>query len=331
MSTKYLSRKAGYPVEGIIKGKNIFPRVPVPAGYLRLQITTACNFNCFYCHREGAECGKVKQLTKHEVLDIARACDEFGIWRLCLTGGEPTTHKNIVKIVKKAKQIGIKELVLSTNGSLLEKYASKFKDAGLDGISVSLDTLQEDKLARISDVDPEMMDTIIRGIDKAIDVGIPYITLNHVVTKTNISELFDIINFATKRKIGMKLLETIEVSKETKGERIPLPTLKRYMGSLVKKEYRCPEKLASYFKLDTGNWITMYESYCDKKGLCDLCGRYMHMRISAEGKLKPCLRYPKYDIDLKPALRAGNREAERIKLKAAFTEAISNLGRGHDR
>ena len=210
---RYLSRKKGDPINGLVTGKNIFPRTPIPSGYLRLSVTSACNFDCFYCHREGDDCDTKNSLNYNEMLDIIRTARDFGIFRLTLTGGEPLLHPKILKIIKKSKKsLGIEYVAMATNGSKLEEMAPALKKAGLDSLAISLDTLNPTKLTRISKVKPEMMGNIIRGIDKAIEEDITHITVNHVVTRSNISELFDIIKFARDRQIKVKLLETIVVS-----------------------------------------------------------------------------------------------------------------------
>ena len=121
--------------------------------YLRISLTENCNLKCIYCLPEDfspKQYDETNILSEKNVLSIAEAAKEMGINKIRLTGGEPLLRKDIVSIVSGIKKIGIDEIYITTNGILLADKAEKLKSAGLSGINVSLDTLDENQFKEIT-------------------------------------------------------------------------------------------------------------------------------------------------------------------------------------
>ena len=110
---------------------------------LRISITSRCNVNCLYCHHDGIM-PKSEEMTAEEIFRIAQVAREIGIRKIRLSGGEPLIRPDIVEIVEKISTLGFKDVSITTNGTLMERYAEKLVKAGLNRVNVSLDTLNPD-------------------------------------------------------------------------------------------------------------------------------------------------------------------------------------------
>src|SRR6056300_1379965 len=134
--------------------------------YIRLSISDVCNFKCGYCLPDGYKTDKSDNRTFIKIEEIRRlvkALSELGVSKIRLTGGEPTVRKDFFDIVKTIKEnSGIKKTVITTNGYHLDKIAYKIKDSGLDGINISIDSLNRDTFKKVTSHD--RLDEILRGI-----------------------------------------------------------------------------------------------------------------------------------------------------------------------
>jgi len=122
-------------LEGVVKDK--FER---PILSLRITLTNRCNVNCLYCHHDGMVQSK-DEMNAEELYTICKIAKKNGVKKIRLSGGEPLLKKDIVEIVEKINSLDFKDISMTTNGILLEKYAKPLKEAGLDRVNVSLDTL----------------------------------------------------------------------------------------------------------------------------------------------------------------------------------------------
>ena len=134
---------------------------------LRITITNRCNENCLYCHHDGMVSSK-NEMTPDELFTISKIAKRIGVKKIRLSGGDPLVRKDIVEIVEKIASLDFKDISLTTNGVLLEKYAQGLKDAGLDRVNVSLDTLNRDTYKYVTSKD--YLEKTKAGILKAVEV-----------------------------------------------------------------------------------------------------------------------------------------------------------------
>ena len=132
---------------------------------LRITITNRCNENCIYCHHDGMVSSK-DEMTPDEIYTICKIAKKLGVKKIRLSGGDPLIRKDIVEIVEKIASLDFKDISLTTNGVLLEKYAQGLKDAGLDRVNVSLDTLNRDTYKFVTNMD--YLNEAKAGILKAV-------------------------------------------------------------------------------------------------------------------------------------------------------------------
>ena len=119
---------------------------------LRISITNRCNVDCIYCHHDGM-LESSDEMTPDEIYQVCRIAKSLGVEKIRLSGGEPLVRRDIVEIVEKINTLGFKDLSITTNGIYLEKYAQALKDAGLDRVNVSLDTLDPEIYKMITGAD----------------------------------------------------------------------------------------------------------------------------------------------------------------------------------
>jgi cyclic pyranopterin phosphate synthase len=186
------------------------PRSISAVRVLRISVTDRCNFRCVYCMpEEGVRwLGKDDILTFEELRDVARAAIEVhGIRRFKLTGGEPTVRHNITDLVRMLRKLdGIEDLSLTTNGMLLEDLAGPLKDAGLDRVTVSIDSLQPDRFKRITRTGD--LAAVLRGLDRAEAVGLSSLKINCVTMRgTNDDEAADFARLTLSRALTVRFIE----------------------------------------------------------------------------------------------------------------------------
>ena len=153
--------------------------------YIRLSITDVCNFKCGYCLPNGYQKDKSDNrtfLSLGEVQRLAKGLSELGVSKIRLTGGEPTVRKDFFDIVKILKQnSGIKKTVITTNGYKLDQLAEQIIESGLDGINISIDSLDKNKFHQITGHD--RLNEILRGIEKLQKLNFKNIKINAVLLK----------------------------------------------------------------------------------------------------------------------------------------------------
>src|SRR5688572_26187429 len=186
------------------------PRSIAAVRVLRISVTDRCNFRCVYCMPEEGVRWLAKDdiLSFEEVCDVVRAAVELhGIRRFKLTGGEPTVRHNITDLVRMLRKIdGIEDLSLTTNGMLLEDLAGPTKDAGLDRVTVSIDSLQPDRFKRITRTGD--LAVVMRGLDRAEAVGLAPIKINCVTMRgTNDDEAADFARLSIDRALTVRFIE----------------------------------------------------------------------------------------------------------------------------
>ncbi len=177
--------------------------------YLRLSVTELCNLRCRYCMPEDGVCKKShdQMLTQEEMLRAIRAAASLGVTKLRLTGGEPLVKPNIVSICQGAAATpGIRELCLTTNGTLLPKLARPLKEAGVNRLNISLDTLQEDKYHFITRQGE--LKQALAGIEAARDAGFETIKINTVlIGGFNDGEIPALADLTRRYPIDLRFIE----------------------------------------------------------------------------------------------------------------------------
>jgi len=299
-----------------------------PINYLRISVTDRCNLRCVYCMpAEGVALLSHREiLTYEEIYAVVRAAAELGINKVRLTGGEPLVRMGLAELVHLIAGLEtIKDISLTTNGTRLARYAGELKEAGLQRVNVSLDTLRPERFREITRRG-ELADTLA-GIEAAKKAGLDPVKIN-VVTMAGVND-DEIVDFAKKTVNDGWHVRFIELMPQPGdaplGARfISVNDMRQLIETLGKLEpYRVSvgNGPAKYFRLpDASGTIGFITPVTEH--FCYQCNR---LRLTADGKLQPCLLSDD-QVDLMDALRRG---ASAEELKEFIREAIARKPLGH--
>jgi len=287
-----------------------------PVLNLRISVTQKCDKHCPYCHREG-ESNPSTLMTVDEIVRIVRIALILGIARVKLTGGEPLLRKEIVEIVRDISGLeGLTDLSMTTNGTHLKGLAKDLKKAGLDRVNVSLPTLDP---TVYNDVMGGNLQDAINGVRAAVDAGMQPVKLNMLVLKNvNDGEVENMIQFAAQTGTILQMieLEPINLNKEY---------YERHHVGLDEIAQKL-EKLASETRVR--KFMQKRRVYVLPKVNVELirpientefCANCTRIRVTSDGKVKPCLMRKDNLVDLLTPMRNG---ADDKKLTEIFVEAV---------
>ncbi len=291
--------------------------------YLRISLTDRCNFRCVYCMPGKGIKDKLyheDMLSLEDIYVLIKDFVELGIDKVRFTGGEPLVRKDIVDLINKVSKLeGIKDLAMTTNGQLLKQMARPLKEAGLNRVNISLDTLDPVKFLEITRCGD--LNAVLEGIDEAINVGLTPVKINTVlIGGVNDNEIRDLIDF-TKRGIDVRFIELMpigEAANFAKEKFVSTDLVLETVSELVPVEKEDISSPATYYVLPGAK---------GKVGLinpisCKFCVNCNRIRITSTGKLKLCL-HSNREIDLKSALENNENIKEIIK-NAIWTKEESH-------
>jgi len=278
--------------------------------YLRLSVTDRCNLRCRYCAPGAVSHTAATELTAAQIEEIAAAAIALGMDKIRITGGEPLMRPDILDICRRVAALpGLNELCMTTNGILLADYAEELRKAGVNRVNISLDTLDADKF-RTFTRGGELAD-VLRGIEAAEAAGLTPIKLNVVLMGgENDDEISAFVALTRDRPINVRFIELMPI-----GESADWPAERFISGDAVLSA--CPELQSNPQDGDGVARIYRLPGGVGKVGLISpmsrhFCARCNRIRVTADGKLKPCL-HSEQEITLQglhgealaDALRAG--------------------------
>jgi len=289
-----------------------------PLDNLRVSVTQRCNLRCFYCHREGETQPTYTEMTPEEIERVTRIAASLEIGKVKLTGGEPLLREDIVEIVDRLSHTPrVREVAMTTNGIPLRSLAKPLKDAGLVRVNVSLGTLDSDVYRAIAGVDA--VSQILEGIREAGRVGLSPIKVNMVVLKgLNENHLQGMIDFTRENGLILQIIEFESPDPEDKYYR-------KYHLDLAEIEKKLKEKAErvvvremqerkKYF-LRGGGEVEVVRPMHNTT----FCGNCNRLRVTSDGKFKPCLFRQDNLVDFLTPMRNGATDGE---IKALLLEAV---------
>lgn len=296
--------------------------------YMRVSITDRCNLRCRYCMPDGIRQQPMQELlTYEEMIEVVGAAASLGIDRIKVTGGEPLVRLGCADFIRMCKQVpGIRQVTMTTNGVLLEKYLPALLDAGLDAVNISLDTLDAERYAAITGSD--VLDAVLASVDAALKAGLP--TKLNVVPQRgfNEDELFSLAELSRERPLDVRFIEMMPIGEGARFEVLSNDVLKNrlmahYPGMVPDATYH-GNGPAAYYKVP---------GYCASIGFISaIHGKFCHscnrVRLTAQGRLKPCLCFAQ-TTDLRSLIRKGRPEERTLRLQEAIGTAIYNKPEAH--
>ncbi len=285
---------------------------------LRVSLTDRCNFRCFYClpHGEPPIAPKEQMLSYEEIEYVCEIFVSLGIEKIRLTGGEPMLRRDIETIISKLakfKAKGLQDLALTTNGYFLPDRAQGLKNAGLDRITISMDSLKPEVFKHMTGVD--VLDRVLAGIEAAKSAGLHPIKINAVIVRGyNEDEVADFAGFARQHDVKMRFIEFM-----------PLDSGHDWSREMVVSGREIRERISKRFPLvpDAGERGSETSSrYCFADGAPGeigiiapvtepFCGACSRIRLTADGQIRTCL-FSTIEHSLRDVVRTGATRSEII-------------------
>ena len=298
--------------------------------YVRISVTDRCDFRCVYCMDEDMEfLPRARILTLEELALIGRAFAELGVTKIRLTGGEPLVRNNVIKLMQDLGRLPqLEELVLTTNGSQLERMAADIRAAGVRRINISLDSLDPARFRNLTRVGD--LAQVLRGIEAARSAGFDNIKLNAVILKhRNEDEVIPLVEFASERGMDLSFIEEMPLGVIGEHDRaeayyssdaIRADLARRFTLISTTETTGGPAK---YFRLrETGTRVGFISPHSH-----NFCGGCNRVRLTVEGRLLLCLGQ-EHSVDLKRVLRA--HPGDLVSLKRAIVDSMASKPLGHD-
>jgi len=335
--------------------------------YLRVSITDRCNERCTYCMpRELQEwLAREDVLTYEETLRLIRIAADLGVTKVRITGGEPLTRRDVIGFFQQLPSIpGLNDIGISTNGTLLaracsrrpvgdarsapealshasrseaateeaaeqETMAAALREAGVNSVNISLDTLDRDAYAGTTGRD--FLPQVLEGIDVAISAGFPLIKLNCVLMRgRNEDQFIPLVEYAAARGLMLRFIELMPVSHSDvldESNFLPVAEARRSLesryGPLIPEPAFRTNGPSSYYRIAGRNQRVGFIGAMTNLHFCESCNK---LRLTCDGKLRPCLgSYLEFDI--MKVMRAGATDAE---LKRFFLDVVERKPEQHD-
>jgi cyclic pyranopterin phosphate synthase len=278
--------------------------------YLRVSITDFCNLNCSYCtETAGPQLTRADILTYEEIQRLVTIASRLGISKVRLTGGEPLLRPDLAKLIEMISGTpGIDDVALTTNGTVLARFVTQLKEAGLTRVNISLDTLERDRFKAITGHD--RLGDVLNGIELATAAGLTPVKINMVVMRGKNED--EIIDFAMNTvELGWNV-RYIEYMPFTSADMATVVSAGEIHGRITREV----GPLEPY-RMKTGNGPARYFRLAGAKGtigfispmtehFCATCNR---LRVTADGHLRPCL-LDDDEVDVKKVLRDGSSDEQ---------------------
>ncbi len=298
--------------------------------YVRISVTDRCDFRCVYCMDEDMTfLPRARILTLEELALVGRAFAELGVRKIRLTGGEPLVRNNVIKLIRDLGGLPqLEELVLTTNGSQLQKMAREIRAAGIRRVNISLDSLDPERFRRLTRVGS--LERVLGGIEAAREAGFDNIKLNAVILRNrNEDEVVPLVEFAIARGLDISFIEEMPLGVIGDHDRAEAYYSSDQIRADLEQRFTLLPTTETtggpsrYYRLaghDTRVGFISPHSH----NFCDDCNR---VRLTAEGRLLLCLGQ-EHSVDLKAVVRS--RPGDLDAVKRTIVDSMAIKPRGHD-
>lgn len=300
--------------------------------YLRISVTDRCNLRCIYCMPKEGVCPKRHEdiLTYDEIVSLVKIFVRCGVTRIKITGGEPLVRKDVSSLIAAIKKVpGIEQVTLTTNGILLEEQLPQLIEAGLDGVNISIDTLDEKRFETITRCRGRgQLERVKSALEAALSVSGLSVKINCVPMEgINETDCVRMLHYAETTKASVRFIEMMPIGLGAGFNPVPEARIKQMIGRpLMPLEGECRPHGSGpcrYFRPEGYRGSVGFISAVSHK-FCETCNR---VRLTSDGFLKTCLQYS-CGTDLREILRSQGGEVD-IKLERAIKEAVNKKPKEH--
>ncbi|NOZ58318.1 MAG: GTP 3',8-cyclase MoaA [Euryarchaeota archaeon] len=282
-----------------------------PLTSMRISITQRCNFRCRYCHHEGITESAGEEMTPQEIRRVVSLGARFGVRKVKLTGGEPLVRRDVVEIVEEVAGVrGIEDLSMTTNAYYLAELAHELKRAGLDRVNISLDTLRSDVFSWITRGGE--LERVIAGIEAALEAKLTPVKINMVVMKgVNEDEIHEMLTRFSGRDVVLQLIEL--VASDEDFFRRYFFDLDAFEEELAKRAVAVHERRFMHGRRQyqlNGARVEVIKPMHNSR----FCAHCTRLRVTADGKFKPCLMRSDNLVDFLTPMRRGASDEELERL-----------------
>ncbi len=295
--------------------------------YLRISVIDRCNLRCHYCMPLHVKFFDPKDvLSFDEIVTVVQVANELGIHSVRITGGEPLVRPNLSELIYRLKsECDLADIACTTNGMLLEHFAQDLKDAGLNRINVSVDTLRPDRFRKITRFGS--LQTVLYGLRRAVEVGLTPIKINAVILQGfNDDEIEDLFKLTLLENVTVRFLELMPI-----GEALSLNGMGSYLNLTKVREF-LTKKYGLVPTEEKGHGPARYWQVPGAPGkvgfitpisdkYCNTCSR---IRLTANGEIRPCLAY-----DVHVNLREAIRQRDLAAIADGLRKALEIKPAGH--
>lgn len=301
--------------------------------YLRVSVTDRCNFRCMYCMPEEGDpySSQPELLSVDEFVSIIEVFATRGVRKVRFTGGEPLVRADVPELIKRVKEVeGIEHVALTTNGFLLGRAAKRLKEAGLDSLNISLDSLKAERFAKLARVDA--LERVQRGIEQALEAGLSKIKLNAVIIRGfNDDEIIELVEYALSLGVIPRFIEFMPIGQGTIWQEhggntcVPAAELRQVLSARWQLEADKRQHGAGPARYWSLRGPGVDEAEAPVVGIISavtecFCAGCNRMRLTAQGGLRGCLA-DDHELDLREIVRSSTLSPE--QREAAIVAAIS--------
>jgi len=287
--------------------------------YLRISVTDRCNFDCLYCSHPVEMLPRERVLRFEDIVVLVQAAKELGIKKVRLTGGEPLLRRDIDKLVAMLHELDV-TVHTTTNGLMLARLAEPLKEAGLDGLNVSLDFVDAEKFRQITGGGD--LATVVQGIDKALEVGLP-VKLNAVFTAMHeTKDLKELLNFGKERNLPIRFIELMPKNLGSFSSLFrPIGDAQSMIESFTQLRPVGTNAVsggpAEYYLTDDGVEVGFIGFFSLNQ--CKQCNR---IRVTSSGAIYPCL-LRNVKVEAFESIKQGKEATKEALLKAVSIKPVA--------
>ena len=297
------------------KGAALIDKFGRRVDYIRLSVTDRCDFRCVYCMTEDMTFLPRKEiLSLEELFLVGKAFVDLGVSKIRLTGGEPLVRGDAITLVERLGELpGLEELLITTNGAQLDKFAKPLRAAGVTRVNVSIDSLDAARFKRISRVGK--LDKVLEGIDAAIAAGFEKVKLNTVIMRGyNEDEVIGLAEYALERAIDIAFIEEMPLGEASDHAREETTCSNAWVRDTLEQRFELAD---SEVKTAGPSRYVDVKGYESRIGFIspvthNFCGDCNRVRVTVEGRLLLCLGN-EHSMDLRAILRAEDFDESRLR------------------